>query len=76
MQMETVETNVGSGYLLCAVEYCANQRLSHRQIAMCVLYRYGCIVYKDPDSQRHPAKRHHVDRVTEQLQDCDRNQHG
>ena len=69
MQIDSVETNVGTAICDAPSSTALHQRLPHRQIAMRILDLHRRIVHQDADRQRQPAQRHHVDGLAQQAQD-------
>ncbi len=72
MQIASVDTNDGTAICSRAVKHRPHERLPERQVAVNVLDRDRRVVHQNSHRERQPAKRHHVDRVTEKVQHNER----
>ena len=64
----------GRGHLGRAVEDGPPQRFAELHLTVIVLDFDGGVVHEDADGQRHPAQRHHVQRLVQDLEHDDRGQ--
>ena len=65
MQMHSVETNAGTAICCAPSRIALHERLPLRHVAVDVLDLDRRVVDQDADRQRHPAERHHVERLPE-----------
>jgi hypothetical protein len=71
MQIDNVETKVGTAICDAPSSTARTERLLHREIAVRVLDLHRRVVDEDADRQRQSAERHHVDRLAENTEDAD-----
>ena len=69
MQIDSVETKVGTAICCAPSSIGAHQRLAHGHVAMDILDLDRGVVHQDADRQRQAAQRHHVDGLAQQAQD-------
>ena len=74
MQMDSVETSVGTAICDAPSSTARTRRFAHAEIAMRVLDLHRRVVHQDADGQRQASQRHHVDGLAQQAQDADGSQ--